>query len=345
MYMNLSKILFLIMMWLGSLMVISANSWLGLWMGLEINLMAFIPILVSKNNLNNSEASLNYFLIQAFASTVLLFSIIFLILNNNMMFMNILILPDLSMKLITLALMMKLGAPPFHFWFPNVMENINWINGLILMTWQKLGPMMVLSYFIKPNIIFISFILLSTFMGAIGGLNQISLRKLLAFSSINHLGWMFVALMYNENIWIMYFVIYSFMNFCLIYMFKIFQIFYLNQVYSIFMSSPLLKITLLTSMLSLGGLPPFLGFAPKWMIIQSLSFMNMNLMNLFLICMSLVTLFYYLKISIASLLFNYNEFNFFFKNFFYYNKFLIMLKFNFLSLFGFFIVVELMYLL
>nr|YP_009745919.1 NADH dehydrogenase subunit 2 [Dolichosciara megumiae]QIH95777.1 NADH dehydrogenase subunit 2 [Dolichosciara megumiae] len=340
---NLSKILFLMMVWLGSFMVISANSWLGLWMGLEINLLAFIPIIVSKNNLNNSEASLNYFLIQAFASTILLFSMIFLIINDNFMFMNSLIFNNMHMKLIILALMMKLGAPPFHFWFPNVMENISWINGFIMMTWQKLGPMMVLSYFINTNFIFIMFILISTFVGAIGGLNQISLRKLLAFSSINHLGWMFAALIYNETIWLMYFVIYTFMNFCLIYMFKILQIFYLNQVYSIFMGSSFLKVSLLTSMLSLGGLPPFLGFAPKWIIIQSLSFMNMNLMNLFLICMSLVTLFYYLKICTAAFLFNYSEFNFFYKKFFFSNNYLFMMKFNFLSMFGFFIIIELMY--
>nr|ACT80191.1 NADH dehydrogenase subunit 2 [Bradysia amoena] len=344
MFKNLSKILFLFMVWLGTFMVISANSWLTLWMGLEINLLAFIPILVSSSNLNNTEAALNYFLIQAFASTILLFSMILLIMYNNNMFMNLFYLYDMPMKLMMLALMMKLGAAPFHFWFPNVMENINWMNSMLLMTWQKIGPMIILSYFIKLNVTFIIFILLSTFIGAFGGLNQISLRKLMAFSSINHLGWMFIAIMYNENIWIMYFIIYSFLNFCLIYLFKIFQIFYLNQLYSIFIEHPLLKFTLLISILSLGGLPPFLGFLPKWLIIQLLSHMNLNLINLFIISMSLITLFYYLKISFSAFMMNYNELIFFYKNFFFNKNLLILMSINFFSFMSFFFMIDLMYL-
>nr|YP_010310694.1 NADH dehydrogenase subunit 2 [Bradysia odoriphaga]UMY76229.1 NADH dehydrogenase subunit 2 [Bradysia odoriphaga] len=343
MFKNLSKILFLFMVWLGTFMVFSANSWLGLWMGLEINLLALIPMLVSNSNLNNTEAALNYFLIQAFASTILLFSMILLIIYNNLMFMNMFYLYNMPMKLMMMALMMKLGAAPFHFWFPNVMENINWMNGMLLMTWQKIGPMMIMSYFIKLDITLITFILLSTFIGAFGGLNQTSLRKLMAFSSINHLGWMLIAIIYNENIWILYFIIYSFMNFCLIYLFKIFQIFYLSQLYSIFIENPMLKFTLLMSILSLGGLPPFLGFIPKWLIIQSLNYMNLNLINLFIICMSLVTLFYYLKISFSAFMMNYNELIFYYKNFFINKNLLILMSINFFTLISFFFMIDLMY--
>lgn len=305
--------------------------------------MAFIPILVSNRNLNNTEAALNYFLIQAFASTVLLFSIILLIIYNNYIFINLFYLYNIPIKLIILALIIKLGAAPFHFWFPNVIENINWINGILLITWQKIAPILILSYFIKLDIIFIIFVLLSTFIGAMGGLNQISLRKLIAFSSINHLGWIFIAIIYNENIWIIYFIIYSFINFCLIYLFKIFQIFYLNQLYSIFIENPLLKFTLLISILSLGGLPPFLGFIPKWLIIQSLSYINLNLINLFIIIISLITLFYYLKIRFSAFMINYNELIFFYKNFFFNKNLFILTSTNFFSLVGFFFIIDLIY--
>jgi len=311
-------------------------------MGLEINLLSFIPLIINKNNLNNSEAGLNYFLIQTFASTVILFSIIRLIIFTNLDFFYLnLIIKQFLIIIIIITLILKLGAAPFHFWFPNVIENLNWLNNLILITWQKLAPIIILSYLNLNNFLII-FVLISTLVGAIGGLNQISLRKLIAFSSINHIGWIFIALTFNEYIWLIYFSIYTFLNFSIIYLFKIFQIFYLNQIYSIFLNSYFLKFYLLISTLSLGGLPPFLGFLPKWLIIQSLILLKINLINLFLIIIRLITLFYYLKIRFAAFIINYNELNWNYKNF--YNKinknFLITI--NFISLFGFFLLINLL---
>ncbi len=244
-----------------------------------------------------------------------------------------------------MTLILKLGAAPFHFWFPNVIENISWINRALLITWQKLAPIMILFYLIKINYIFLIFIIISTFVGAIGGLNQVSLRKLLAFSSINHIGWIISAIIFNETLWVIYFVIYTLINLSIIYIFNIFQIFYLNQIYSLFINSYYLKFRLLISILSLGGLPPFLGFIPKWLIIQSILFIKLNLINIFLICIRLVTLFYYLKIRFSAYLINYREFNFIFKNYFKINNYIIITIMNFISLFRFFIVIDLIYIL
>lgn len=320
-------------------------------MGLEINLLSFIPIIVNKNNLNNSEASLNYFLIQAFASTIILFSIIirvltinsiFSILNSASIYNNLYLI--ISSKLIISTLILKLGAAPFHFWFPNVIENIRWNARIILITWQKLAPIIILIYLINLSTFILIFIILSSLIGAIGGTNQTSLRKLLAFSSINHIGWIFSAIIFNENIWFTYFIIYSFLNFCIIFIFKIYQIFYLNQIYSLFINSYFLKFNLLIAILSLGGLPPFLGFIPKWLIIQSLIFIKINFINLFLIRISLITLFYYLKIGFSGFILNYNEFNWSFKNYFNNSIFIIILNFNFLNLLIFFFIINFLYL-
>nr|QIH95764.1 NADH dehydrogenase subunit 2 [Pseudolycoriella sp. XQM-2020] len=344
---NLSTALFFIMMLTGSIIAISANSWMSVWMGLEINLLSFIPMLIFKNNLNNSEAALNYFLIQAFASIMILFSMTLFLMNYNL-FSNQLsyefYFNNLSMNLIYLTLMLKLGAAPFHFWFPNVMENISWMNCLILMTWQKLAPMMVVSYLINFNNFYIMFILLSTFIGSVGGLNQTSIRKLISFSSINHIGWMLTALMFNELIWFIYFFIYTLLNSAVIFIMKMFQIFYLNQMYSILMNSYLIKFTLLTSILSLGGLPPFLGFLPKWLIIQSLVSMKMNFLTLFLIITSLITLFYYLKISFSSLMLVMEELNWMFKSFYKNSSKYFLMIMNLLTLTGLFLFIDLIYL-
>lgn len=314
---------------------------MGVWIGLEINLLSFIPLITRKVNLNNSEAALNYFLVQALASTVILFSIVIyiIIINTDFFLLNI-NNKELSNLIIIITLILKLGGAPFHFWFPNVIENINWINNLILITWQKLAPIIILSYLNLNKNIFI-FVILSTLVGAIGGLNQISLRKLIAFSSINHIGWIILALIFNENLWLIYFLLYTFLNCSIIYIFKIFQIFYLNQIYSLFINSYFIKFSLLTSLLSLGGLPPFLGFLPKWLIIQSLLFIKLNFLTLFVILIRLITLYYYLKIGFATFIFNYNELNWNYINFFKNKIFINILRLNFISLFGFFLLINL----
>lgn len=306
--------------------------------------MAIIPLIVYSNNLNNSEAALNYFLVQALSSATLIFAIIIIILINNLLFINFtLTLNNIPDKLILISIIIKLGAAPFHFWFPNVLENCNWNNNLLLITWQKIGPIIILIYFIKLDNIMLVFILLTTLTGAIGGFNQTSLRKILAFSSINHLGWIFIAIMYNENLWFIYLTVYSFLIFCLIYLFKILKIFYLSQVYIIFINKSIVKLLLLISILSLGGLPPFLGFFPKWIIIQSIRFLNLNFIGLFLICIRIITLFYYLKIRFAAFIINYYEHNFNYKNFIFNNQLKLLIIINIISLTRFFYINNIFY--
>jgi len=274
---------------------------------------------------------------------VILFSvIIFIILINTGVFLFNTLNKNLSYFIISITLILKLGAAPFHLWFPNVIENINWINGLILITWQKLAPIIILSYLTLTNIISV-FVILSTFIGAVGGLNQTSLRKLMAFSSINHIGWIIIALSFNENLWLLYFTLYSFLNSSIVYIFKIFQIFYISQIYTIFVNSYFIKFSLLSSLLSLGGLPPFLGFLPKWIIIQSLLFMKLNLLTLFMIFIRLITLYYYLKISFAALMLNYNDFSWNYINSYKNSSIIYVLNFNFFSLFGFLMTINLIY--
>lgn len=303
MFKNSSKLIFLFTLILGTLITISSNSWLGVWIGLEINLLSFIPLIIEQNNLISTEASLKYFLIQAFASSLLLFSIILFFLFNNFLinfsFINI-------YELISLPLIIKRGIAPFHFWFPNVIEGINWISRLILITWQKIAPLIVISY-LTNYFLFVIVIIISTIVGAIGGLNQTSLRKILAFSSINHLGWILAAMLFNEYLWLVYFLIYSFISMGLISLFNQFNLFYINQIFSNFTFSRNLKFSFLISFLSLAGLPPFLGFLPKWIVINSLTLIDQYLLTIVLIIISLVTIYFYLRICYSALMLNYSE--------------------------------------
>nr|QNE85725.1 NADH dehydrogenase subunit 2 [Euleia heraclei] len=329
MFINSSKIMFFFIMMTGTMITVSSNSWLGAWMGLEINLLSFIP-LMSNNNLMSTEASLKYFLIQAMASSVLLLAIIMMYLNYfpmiqlNTTYNNLIILS---------SLLLKSGAAPFHFWFPNVMEGLSWMNALMLMTWQKIAPLMLISYYTQSNLI-ILIIILSTIAGSLGGLNQTSLRKLMAFSSINHLGWMLAAMQMNESMWLIYFLFYSFLSFSLVFMFNNFKMYHMNQLFNSFFSSKLLKFILFLNLLSLGGLPPFIGFLPKWLVIQYLVYNSQYILITIMTVMTLITLFFYLRLCFAAFMLNYHEnnwnYNMQMNNF----SFKCMLFFSFISIFS-----------
>nr|QBF01241.1 NADH dehydrogenase subunit 2 [Stegana xiaoleiae] len=330
MFNNSSKILFLMIMMMGSLITVTSNSWLGAWMGLEINLLSFIPLMSDNNNLMSTEASLKYFLVQALASTVLLFAVILLMMKLNMDYnMN----SYYEMAIILSSLLLKSGAAPFHFWFPNIMEGLSWMNCLLLMTWQKIAPLMLISYINIKMLLMIS-IILSVIIGSLGGFNQSSLRKLMAFSSINHLGWMLIALIIDKSIWLIYFLMYSFLSFTLTFMFNNFKIFHFNQMFSLFFNSKILKFILFMNFLSLGGLPPFLGFMPKWFVIQQLSMDNQYFILTILLMTTLITLFFYLRICYSAFMLNYYENNWMvnmqMQNF----NYIFYLMLSFFSIFG-----------
>nr|QNE85837.1 NADH dehydrogenase subunit 2 [Microphor holosericeus] len=334
MFKNSSKILFLLILMSGSMMTVSANSWLGAWMGLEINLLSFIPLMNDLNNLTSTEASLKYFLTQALASSVLLLGIIMYMMKYNLI--NQMSFNEFNINLIMISsLLLKSGTAPFHFWFPGIMEGLSWMNSLILMTWQKIAPLMLISYFTNSMFILTIPIILSIIIGSLGGLNQVSLRKIMAFSSINHLGWMMASMWSNENLWLIYFLFYSFLSITLILLFNNFKLFSFNQLFSSFFSNKIIKFSMMMNLLSLGGLPPFLGFIPKWLTIQYLSMNNHLFLMSILTVMTLITLFFYLRMCFSAFMLNYYENNWIYK--IYWNKkiTLLYLSCSFISLMGF----------
>ncbi|WPN85970.1 NADH dehydrogenase subunit 2 (mitochondrion) [Culicoides brevitarsis] len=330
------KMFFIFMLFIGTIMTISSSSWLGMWMGLEMNLMSFIPLISEKNNLNSTEMSIKYFLVQALASMVFLFvSIMYMLKFSNF---NYIFLSYESILLI-FSMMMKLGAAPFHFWFPNIIEGLSWMNSLLLLTWQKLAPLTIVSYFSFLNQLII-FILLSCFVGAVGGLNQTSLQKLLSFSSINHISWLLMAMTYSNYLWLLYFFIYFILNLCLIMIFKNFNLFNFNQLYMFKnngINSNLLKILFMMNFFSLGGLPPFLGFLPKWMVIEFLLMDKMFFLILFLVMMSLLTLFFYMRLTLTSFVMFYPSMKWNFLNFKKNKMMKLIIFFNIVSLYFFLI--------
>nr|ARH55013.1 NADH dehydrogenase subunit 2 [Geodromicus suturalis] len=311
---------------IGTLISISSYSWMGMWMGLEINLLSIIPLMNNMKNLFSSEASLKYFITQAMASTIILFSIIMMSMNLKTSMIN-----NPLLLIFNSALLTKMGAAPFHFWFPEVMEGLNWNNCLIMLTWQKIAPMIILMYNLNMMMFFFIVIVFSMLISGIMGLNQTSLRKIMAYSSINHIGWMISSMMFMKTIWLNYFIIYSIISLNIIIIFKLLNIFFLKQLFISLKNNLMMKLFFIMNFLSLGGLPPFLGFMPKWLTIQLMVEKSMLLMTFMMIMLTLLTLFYYMRITFSTLILNTNEINFFTNK---PNQNLFIFFMNFISMIG-----------
>nr|AKM70182.1 NADH dehydrogenase subunit 2 [Cinara tujafilina] len=318
MNLNLTKITFLMMLIFSTLLTISSSNWISMWMGLELNLFTMIPILNFNSSIYSSESSMKYFLIQAFASILLLIMLI----NKSMFFLIN------SNFLLIIPLLIKLSLMPFHLWLPSMIEGLNWTSCLIMFTWQKISPMILISYLnINKNMMFlISLIMINSLMG----MNQNSIRKILAISSINNSTWMLFAILMNENLWINYFIIYFFLNFLMINIFKNFKINYINQL-KFFNINFFFKLNMLMLIFSIMGLPPMLGFLMKWMLIKMLIYNKMFMILIILITLTILNLYFYLKLSYF-LLFNFNLFNkWFIQN--KKNNFNLLMFMNFFSMF------------
>nr|QJX65646.1 NADH dehydrogenase subunit 2 [Amorophaga japonica] len=323
---NSNKMFFIFILFFSTLISISSNSWLGCWIGMEINLLSFIPIITNSFNLMSSEASLKYFLTQSIASMNFLFIIIM-----NMSNFNLFEYKNFSTILINITLLMKMGAAPLHFWFPNIMEGLSWMNCFLLMTWQKITPMILMSYYYNLTFLMIP-MLLSIMIGSFSGFNQTSLRKLMAFSSINHLGWMISTIMMSNIYWNIYFIIYSMLMILMTLMFYNFNLMYMNQLFFSNINK-MIKLIIFMNLLSLGGLPPFLGFFPKWIIINFMIMNNMFIFIFIFVLSALITLFFYIRITYSSFMINYLKLKWF-KTYIKNNNMNLIYMFTYISLFS-----------
>nr|AHA53167.1 NADH dehydrogenase subunit 2 [Canis lupus] len=287
----------------GTMIVMLSSHWLLIWIGFEMNMLAIIPILMKKYNPRAMEASTKYFLTQATASMLLMMGVTINLLYSGQWVVSKISNPIASIMMTT-ALTMKLGLSPFHFWVPEVTQGITLMSGMILLTWQKIAPMSIL-YQISPSIntnLLMLMALASVLVGGWGGLNQTQLRKIMAYSSIAHMGWMAAIITYNPTMMILNLTLYILMTL------STFMLFMLNSSTTTLSLShmwnkfPLITSMILILMLSLGGLPPLSGFIPKWMIIQELTKNNMIIIPTLMAITALLNLYFYLRLTYSTAL-------------------------------------------
>nr|AUT13416.1 NADH dehydrogenase subunit 2 [Mycopsylla gardenensis] len=290
--MKINKILILPLFFVSLFMPISSSSWILMWMGMEFNMLMFILMILMKKNLFTTESSMKYFLIQCSGSLIFL-----LTLSSNFIYFNE--WPLMNMMLPPMALMLKSGMAPFHIWMPEIIKNFNFLSLLFFFTFIKIPPFMIMFSSWFNMMIWTSMI--NIFMGSIMGITQSSLIKILISSSINNMGWMMLSLMNSNLLFMIQFIIYFFLLYYIFLMMNLKKIKWMIQInfYSFFM-----KMFFYINFLSLAGLPPFMGFFPKWMILKKM-FLFIPFTIFIFILMTILNLFFYLK-SCINMMFLFN---------------------------------------
>nr|ACD42852.1 NADH dehydrogenase subunit 2 [Holbrookia elegans thermophila] len=285
----------------GTIITASSHHWLMAWVGLEMNTLAIIPMISKKHHPRATEAATKYFLTQAAASAMLLFASTINAWQTGTWDITNMTNQTANM-LLTMAIAMKLGLAPMHFWLPEVLQGSTMKTALVIMTWQKLAPMamiLILSNNLStPALLTIG--VFSALLGGWAGLNQTQTRKIMAYSSIAHLGWMAAIITIMPKILVLNLTLYLLMT---LSMFLAMILLNSKNIKDMAISSTTSLTTTTTTMLtllSLGGLPPLTGFLPKWLILDELTTQNLTTTATMLALSALLSLFFYLRLGYST---------------------------------------------
>nr|YP_003331173.1 NADH dehydrogenase subunit 2 [Alepocephalus bairdii]BAI50118.1 NADH dehydrogenase subunit 2 [Alepocephalus bairdii] len=285
---------------LGTTLTFASSHWLLAWMGLEINTLAIIPLMAQHHHPRAVEATTKYFLTQATAAAMILFAS-----TTNAWMLGEWDITQLShpaaATMVMIALALKLGLAPMHFWLPEVLQGLDLTTGLILSTWQKLAPFALVIQ-IAPTMhpmVLTTLGISSAMVGGWGGLNQTQLRKILAYSSIAHLGWMIIVLQFAPHLTLLALGTYIAMTSAAFLTLKSTSSTKINTLALAWAKTPNLAALAALLLLSLGGLPPLTGFMPKWLILQELTKQGLPLTATLMALTALLSLYFYLRLCYA----------------------------------------------
>ena len=256
------------------------NSRFIIWLRLEINMLRFLPIISSGLNIE-LENSVKYFLIQRWASIIFLISYFFCSYFINSI-----------RTLLILSIFIKLGISPFHTWFISILKTCSLYILMLLSSLQKIIPLIILNnvffffrtfYFcIIITIIFLVIILSSV----------ININKLLALSSLGNILWLISSNLLSLKLMILFLTIYVFL---LMGIYLFYNSFYYNLFIQINRINFFDKIIIVLLFISLGGMPPLLGFLRKFLILKIIFIYENLILFLIIIFSSLVLLYHYMS--------------------------------------------------
>nr|ABY73954.1 NADH dehydrogenase subunit 2 [Saxicola caprata] len=293
-----AKLIFTSSLLLGTTITISSKQWIMSWTGLEIKTLTILPLISNSHHPGAIEAAINFSQVQATASTLISFSSMTNAWQNGNWDITQMTCP-VSCLILTAALAMKLGLIPFHFWFPEVLQGTSLMTGLLLSTAMKFPPItlfFMVSHSLNPTLL-TAMAILSAALGGWMGLNQTQTRKILAFSSISHLGWMAIIIVYSPKLALLNFYLYTLMTAAVFLALNSINTLKLSTLMTTWTKTPALSATLMLALLSLAEFSPLTGFLPKWLIIEELTKQGMAPAATIIALLSLLSLFFYLRLA------------------------------------------------
>ncbi len=308
---------------LGMLVMISAYDLIVFYIGLELQSLAlYVLAAFNRNNIKSSEAGLKYFVLSALSSGILLYGCSLIYgysgtTNFDLIAKNIL-LSELGnvfgLVFILVGLAFKISAVPFHMWAPDVYEGSPTSVTLFFAIVPKVAALTVIIRFLyvpfvtlidQWQVIIIFLSLASMIFGAIAAIGQRNLKRLIAYSSIGHMGYALAGLAVGTNSGIqnsiIYICIYLIMNlgfFCCLFTLKRNDKFYDNveDLSGLSKNHPLISFSFLILLFSLAGIPPLAGFFAKFYIFISVIEESMYFLAIVGLLSSVISAFYYLRI-------------------------------------------------
>nr|ATG83377.1 NADH dehydrogenase subunit 2 [Cnemaspis sp. 10 IA-2017]QDP16536.1 NADH dehydrogenase subunit 2 [Cnemaspis hitihami]QDP16537.1 NADH dehydrogenase subunit 2 [Cnemaspis hitihami]QDP16538.1 NADH dehydrogenase subunit 2 [Cnemaspis hitihami] len=295
--------LFLTSLTTSTMIVMLSHHWLLAWLALELNTLSILPMIIKQHHPRATEAATKYFLTQATAAALILFTSTVNAWQTGQW--NIIISnTTLTTTMITIALMLKLGLAPIHFWYPEVMQGSTLLTALLISTWQKIAPLTLL-YMTMPALPTNMTLLIgmtSALIGGWAGLNQTQTRKIMAFSSIAHMGWLITIITMNPNLTTLTYLMYVTMTSSLFISLNINTTNSIANLSTVWSNSPTLLTTMMLTLMALGGLPPLSGFMPKWLILKELTEANLFMLSTIMAMASLPSLFFYIRMAYTTTL-------------------------------------------
>nr|AAL60129.1 NADH dehydrogenase subunit 2 [Draco caerulhians]WGN91012.1 NADH-ubiquinone oxidoreductase chain 2 [Draco caerulhians]WGN91013.1 NADH-ubiquinone oxidoreductase chain 2 [Draco caerulhians] len=289
----------------GTIITMSSHHWLTAWLGLELNTLAVLPIISKTKHPRAIEAATKYFLAQAVASCLLLSSAIINAWQTGSW--DILQMTNKYTSTITLiAIAMKAGAVPLHFWLPEVMQGSTMYTAMMISTWQKMAPMALLylmSNHMEPAAT-LTLGMLSTTVGGWGGINQTQLRKMMAYSSITNLGWALMVVSLEPNTFAINILMYILMMIPTFPILAATSTKTLQNLSTSWTTSPLGTTMLMGLLLSIAGLPPLTGFLPKLLILNELVTQALTPVAAITAMTSMLNLVFYLRATYMTTILN-----------------------------------------
>lgn len=183
-----------------------------------------------------------------------------------------------------------------------------WAQCLILLTWQKIAPFILISS--SATLLILIARAISASLGSLGGINQTKLKLILTYSSISHSGWILSTVYLRTILWRIYFIIYSILSFTVISLLNSFhQINFISEINSWGVEKKI-KLILIFNIISLGGLPPLLGFTRKLIVIKIILMSKLLALIILLISTSLISLYFYCRVIYRAIII-YNQKNLF----------------------------------